>query len=367
MSHSTRPRNQPLDHLPTNRNAANKHELVRLARNSDVFDGEETQQQTKQDKDGRQAQQEVKEDAVAALMSGKVGDTYLSSKNDENPRLADPGLSPELSQDKLVSHSDRCSDDELNNPVSDDDGKLRPAVLMHKKRKHHPEQRSTRRHGPHSKPIGTLRNLTPLMTSVRESPQYPVMADSRGQDTAHRSVMKTRMKRTRRSNRERSGGTRTGLRRPAAASISPRADHGHPPTLAGDGQHHHHPPRASRSLSAAVKSAPLAEYQEWPFQGFPKRTRIRSETTYNLEFQLLHIPEHLHLSMLSEALGMCSDVRRGCNPSRHWRTFQDASVRPRIKRVRWTPKEDATILKMREVDSCSWEEIHADQFMSLYS
>jgi hypothetical protein len=72
-------------------------------------------------------------------------------------------------------------------------------------------------------PIGTLRNLAPLLTSVRESPYYPVMADSKGQDTAHRFVTRTRIKRSRRSNRERSdGGTRTGLRRPAAASISLR-------------------------------------------------------------------------------------------------------------------------------------------------
>jgi hypothetical protein len=34
-----------------------------------------------------------------------------------------------------------------------------------------------------------------------------------------------------------------------------------------------------------------------------------------------------------------------------------AAVRPRIKRVRWTDEEDATVLKMRDEDSCSWEEI----------
>jgi hypothetical protein len=35
-----------------------------------------------------------------------------------------------------------------------------------------------------------------------------------------------------------------------------------------------------------------------------------------------------------------------------------AAVRPRIKRVPWTPKEDATVLKMRDEDGCTWEEIH---------
>jgi hypothetical protein len=34
-------------------------------------------------------------------------------------------------------------------------------------------------------------------------------------------------------------------------------------------------------------------------------------------------------------------------------------VRRPTKRVRWTPKEDATILKLNEEDGCSWEEIYA--------
>jgi hypothetical protein len=39
--------------------------------------------------------------------------------------------------------------------------------------------------------------------------------------------------------------------------------------------------------------------------------------------------------------------------------MHSAIVRPRTKRVPWEPEEDATILKMRKVDGCSWEEIHA--------
>ncbi|PMD55365.1 uncharacterized protein K444DRAFT_617806, partial [Hyaloscypha bicolor E] len=34
-----------------------------------------------------------------------------------------------------------------------------------------------------------------------------------------------------------------------------------------------------------------------------------------------------------------------------------ATVRPRIKRLRWTDEEDATVLKMKDEDGCSWEEI----------
>ena len=54
---------------------------------------------------------------------------------------------------------------------------------------------------------------------------------------------------------------------------------------------HHHTPRTSRSPSVRVESAPVAEYREWPFQGFLKRITIGDQTTYNLEFALPRIPE----------------------------------------------------------------------------
>lgn len=137
-------------------------------------------------------------------------------------------------------------------------------------------------------------------------------------------------------------------------------EYGHLPTPADD--EHHHTPRTSRSSSAPADSALVTEYQEWPFQGFLKRTKIGNETTYNLEFQLLYIPEHL--PVLSEALGMRSNKEMSAEAATPYDAgahskMHSATVRPRIKRVRWTPEEDATILKMREVDGCSWEEIHA--------
>jgi hypothetical protein len=76
------------------------------------------------------------------------------------------------------------------------------------------------------------------------------------------------------------------------------------------------------------------------------------------------MPEHLHLPVLSEALSMRSNKEMSAEAATphdagaHSK-MHSAAVRPRIKRVRWTPEEDATILKMREVDGCSWEEIHA--------
>jgi hypothetical protein len=96
----------------------------------------------------------VNEDVAAvALMTRKVGDTYLSSKKDESPGLAnrDPSLEP--SQDKLGSES--CSDDEFNNnPKSDEDNRRpsptkrkRPSLSNNsptqKKHKRHLEQKST--------------------------------------------------------------------------------------------------------------------------------------------------------------------------------------------------------------------------------
>ncbi|KAH8744635.1 hypothetical protein BGZ57DRAFT_718339, partial [Hyaloscypha finlandica] len=58
---------------------------------------------------------------------------------------------------------------------------------------------------------------------------------------------------------------------------------------------HRHASRSSRSPSTAAEAVPVAEYQEWPFQGFLKYTRIGDDVTYNLEFKLPSISEHLHL------------------------------------------------------------------------
>jgi len=58
-----------------------------------------------------------------------------------------------------------------------------------------------------------------------------------------------------------------------------------------------------RLRRAALAGMQTAEYQEWACESVVIRTKIGDKTTYNLEFQLLHIPGHLHLFVLSEALG----------------------------------------------------------------
>src|SRR5207248_2272366 len=80
--------------------------------------------------------------------------------------------------------------------------------------------------------------------------------------------------------------------RPEIDDAQPQADVGYSSTFINDEQHH--VSRTSQSPSAAAKAIPVAEYQEWSFQGFFKHSRIRDDVTYNLEFKLPSISEHFH-------------------------------------------------------------------------
>jgi hypothetical protein len=140
----------------------------------------------------------------------------------------------------------------------------------------------------------------------------------------------------------------------------PQADCGSRSTLVDDEQHY--TPRPSRSPSTQTESVPIAEYQEWPFRGFLKRTKIGNETTYNLEFQLPRIPEHLYLPIPSEALGFGSNTGTSAEVGTPHSAVAHSEVRPAIlrpkrKRVPWKSEENETILKMKK-EGCSWEEIH---------
>jgi hypothetical protein len=142
---------------------------------------------------------------------------------------------------------------------------------------------------------------------------------------------------------------------PSTMTNSSRSDFGgHSP--AATNANHCHSLRSAQSPSL-VEPAPTAEYQEWPFQGFLKRTRIGNDTTYNLEFRLQDVPEQLHLPILSEALGIGEVPQtvppRGILHSR----VQPAKLRAKGKRVRWEPEEHEMIERMKE-DGYSWEEIH---------
>jgi hypothetical protein len=89
---------------------------------------------------------------------------------------------------------------------------------------------------------------------------------------------------------------------------------------------------------------------------------IGNETTYNLEFQLPHMPEHLYLPIPSKALGIGSNKAASAKAVTPHNTITHSEVRPVIlqpkrKRVLWKPEENETILKMKK-EGCSWEEIH---------
>jgi hypothetical protein len=121
--------------------------------------------------------------------------------------------------------------------------------------------------------------------------------------------------------------------------------------------------RTSRSPSAASEAVPVAEYQEWPFQGFLKRIRIGDDVTYNLEFKLPSISEHLQLPIDPKALDICSSKEAPAKAptyheaAAHSKTCQ-APLQPKKKRkhVQWAPEEDATLLQMRN-NCCLWKEI----------
>lgn len=105
-----------------------------------------------------------------------------------------------------------------------------------------------------------------------------------------------------------------------------------------------------------AESVPAAEYQEWPFRGFIKRTRIGKETTLNLEFHLTHLPEDLELSAPFAALrsSIKTSAQRQTSHSAvaHSKT-RHVKLRHPTKRIPWTREKDETLVKMKEEDGCS--------------
>jgi hypothetical protein len=140
--------------------------------------------------------------------------------------------------------------------------------------------------------------------------------------------------------------------------VQPQAGHGYPSTLVDNS--HHYTSRTSRSPSA--EAVPVAEYQEWPFQGFLKRTKIEDDVTYNLEFHLPRTLEHFRLPIHAHALDNGSDQAMSApagtpHSAVSYSEVEPATLRAKRKRVPWRPDENKTILRMKE-QGCSWEEIH---------
>ena len=129
----------------------------------------------------------------------------------------------------------------------------------------------------------------------------------------------------------------------------PQADHGCPLTLVDDEQHY--ASRTSRSPSAATEGVPVAEYQERPFQGFLKRTRMGDDITYNLESKLPPISEHLNLPINPEALDICSSRDAATKSSiRH-----DAATYSKIRQASLRPQKSASDGQQKRTRLCRGE------------
>ena len=148
--------------------------------------------------------------------------------------------------------------------------------------------------------------------------------------------------------------------RPEIGEAQSQDDHGCSSTLIDE---QYCASRTSRSPSAASEAVRVAEYQEWPLQGFLKYIIIGDKVKYNLEFKLPSISEHLHLPIDPKALDICSSKEAPAKVPTHHEAAAyskkcQAPLQPKKKRkhVKWTTKEDITLLQMRN-DGCSWEEI----------
>jgi hypothetical protein len=147
---------------------------------------------------------------------------------------------------------------------------------------------------------------------------------------------------------------------PGIDDAQPQVDHECPSTFVDNS--HQHASRPSRSSSVASEAAPVAEYQERPFQGFLKRTRIGDDVTHNLEFKLPLISEHLHPLIDSKALDICSSKEAPAKAS----TYHDAAAHSKIHQAPLKPKkskvswmEDDIKLVQMWNEGRSWEYIFA--------
>jgi hypothetical protein len=120
----------------------------------------------------------------------------------------------------------------------------------------------------------------------------------------------------------------------------------------------------SQSPPADAESVLGAGYQEYPLQGFLKCVRIGRETTYNLEFSLLDLPDsfspsvHLHMSN-SQSSG--EPVGRSAPPrlcASHAKRSQPAPQKQRKRgRLGYTEQEDNKLMCLKK-EGLPWKGIH---------
>ncbi|OBT68004.1 hypothetical protein VE03_01524 [Pseudogymnoascus sp. 23342-1-I1] len=118
-----------------------------------------------------------------------------------------------------------------------------------------------------------------------------------------------------------------------------------------------------------------ADYQEYPLQGFLKCVRIGRETTYNLEFRLLDLPDSfkpsigLHMSNSTssgEAVGGSAHSRVCAHPKRSPPAVQKQRKRPPLRerivsrpgrQSTYSAADDELLIQLKEDDKLPWDEI----------
>ncbi|KAI9808827.1 MAG: hypothetical protein M1827_007202 [Pycnora praestabilis] len=121
----------------------------------------------------------------------------------------------------------------------------------------------------------------------------------------------------------------------------------------------------SSSLSSSAETSATiadAEYEEWPLQGFLKRTKIRHETTYNLEFNLNHTAQLLKITAPPQALGIGCDGEMSIRPISCLSTSSQAKI-PQPPRLQnkcspFTKTEDMMLVDLKENQHLPWKEIN---------
>lgn len=93
----------------------------------------------------------------------------------------------------------------------------------------------------------------------------------------------------------------------------------------------------SRSSPTDIELTQSADYQEYPFQGIYKRVRIGRETTYNLQFTMLDLPDSLRLSInlqMSNSTFSGESVRGSGHPQVCASHAKKSKSRPAVQKQR---------------------------------
>ena len=122
----------------------------------------------------------------------------------------------------------------------------------------------------------------------------------------------------------------------------------------------------SQSPSADAESILGADYQEYPFQGVFKRVRIGRETTYNLEFSLLDLPDSFRPSIdlqISNSRSGGELVRESAHSrlcASHAKRSQPAPQKQRKRGpLDYEPEEDSLLIKLKK-KGLPWKSIHVE-------